>query len=185
MPVVDKQTDCHQNGSKILTLKFKLKRSPEGSSKSVELYAVHTKILISYCFVWLFVATHSVCRLFYWERVLSINGALKLIKSQIDGGFQRQWEISTGNQENICVFENTLCPKELSLATALLFFHFLHPDVRSRIQFGSCTWFVLLICCDLCATICEWVLLKTCVIQFDIMSCKTLRGLHTSEFWGD
>ena len=149
-----------------------MNRSPEESSKSAELYVVRTKILISYgyCFVWLFVATHSVCTVFYRERVLSINGALKLIKSLIDGGFQRQWEISTGNQENICVFENMLCQKELSLATALLFFHFMHPHVMSRIQFGSCTWFAI-ICLDLWATICEWVSFKAWVIQFDTMSC--------------
>ena len=107
MPVVGKQTDCYQTGSKILTLKFKLKRSPKGSSKSVELYAVHTKILISWYLTALFGYLWPLIQFgqfFYLERVLSINGALKLIKIQIGGGFQRQWEISTGNQEKHRIF---------------------------------------------------------------------------------
>ena len=51
---------------------------------------------------------------FMGSGVLSINGALKEIKSQIDGGFQRQWEIGARKQEKheiFCVFENMLCPK--------------------------------------------------------------------------
>ena len=50
--------------------------------------------------------------------LLSINGALKLIKSQIDVGFQRQREISrpTGNQEKhrIFVFLKTGCAQKNS-----------------------------------------------------------------------
>ena len=44
---------------------------------------------------------------FYGQRVFPINGALKLIKSQIDGGFQRQWEIGAGKQDIFCVFETS------------------------------------------------------------------------------
>ena len=105
-------------------MKFKLKGRPEGRLKSVELYAVHTKISKPKVNALL-----NMYWFFYWDRVLLMNCAPRSIKSQIDVGFQRQWEVFTGKHEKhgIFVFWKHL-PIGPSAASALLLFHWLKTE---------------------------------------------------------
>ena len=143
-----------------------MNRSPEESSKSAELYFVRTKILISYgyCFVWLFVATHSVCTVF-----LLGAGIINKWCPKINQITNRRWiSEAVGNKyrksrEYLCFWKHVM-PKGTFTCHGITLLSLHAPTCYEQ----NSVWFMYLICNNLLRSVSYNLWMS---IQFDIMSC--------------